>query len=167
MARRVVVALVAALLAVGRAAAEDRQVVMEDGAARAELTEGAQALTVVLRVGEKHAEWKYDGFTLDPEDTGAPPAKYVDGAGGRLLLVKAYSGGAHCCWVLLAFDTKRLKALGQVLEGQSPIELLAPQKACPTAATAEPVDRRNGKPTARKLYCFTGRAFRAKGPPPK
>jgi hypothetical protein len=168
MRRHAAALLVASMvLAAGRALAEGGPIVVEDGNARAEITSEAAALVVRLAVGERRAEWRYEDLSLDPEATDLPPAEYVQGGGGRLLLVRAYSGGAHCCWSLLAFDTGRLVALGPVLEGQSPIERAAGRKTCRLAAVTEPVERKKGQPTPRTLFCFDGERFRAKGPAPK
>jgi len=162
-----------ALLVAGRAAAEEQQIVVEDGDARAEITGSAEvspapaSIAVVLTVAGERAEWKYDDLWLEPGEAAPPVARIVRGEKGRLLLVQTYSGGANCCWALLAFDVEQRKALGTVLEGQSPLAFLEPRKGCRLAAVAEPVDRRKDQPTSRKLFCFTGRRFQAKGPAPK
>ncbi len=157
--------LVVLLLTAGPAvdAAERNGLVLQDGAARAELVVQDSGLSVALTVGRKSGSWKYDGLTLDPEETGAPAAAYTKAGGTHLLVVRAYSGGARCCWSLLAFDVARAKALGSVLESQSPIALVKGRKECAIAAIAEPVDRERGLPSQRRLHCFDGRRFRPRG----
>jgi hypothetical protein len=173
MKMQLAVVALSSLLAAGRAAAEEGDIVVEDGDARAEISGSADvspapaSVAVALTVAGKHAEWKYDDLWLDPEEAEPPVARIVRGPSGRVLLVQTYSGGARCCWGLLAFDVERLEALGPVLEGQSPIAVLAPRAKCPLAAVAEPVDRKNGKPRAKKLYCFSGKRFQARGPAPR
>jgi len=141
--------------------------VVTQGDTRAEIAEGERGLSITLTAGARQARWTYDGLSLDPEETGATDAELVRAGARRLLLVRAYSGGAHCCWSLLAFDVAQRKALGSVLESQRPIELVEGGADCALAAIAEPVDREAGLPAERTLYCFQRGRFRPRGPAPR
>lgn len=163
-------ALFPIVLALATAAVPERLVVVaEAGTAKATVTEtdfkrpirGPQAsLDVAMSNGRRSARWHVDGWRLDVERESAANAEFLSLGGRTYLFVHAFSGGAHCCWTLFAFDAATLRPLGRVLDGSSSISLVS-QPGCRIGAITVPNDPRHEiQHLGPDLYCFDGRTFR-------
>jgi len=169
--------------ALALAQGERSYVVEKDGitATVADTVAGGGSKVPVLKVsaelGARSAEWQYRNLVLDPELTGSPVADIVSTAAGHLLVVHAYTGGAGCCWLLLLFDLRQLRPLGQPLASRLPIEVVKDERGCELGALASPqpppppppppggvkrktTPRVKPPPPPELFHCFDGSAFR-------
>jgi hypothetical protein len=162
------VAMVAVMTLTGAAArAEpDESVELVDGATKVSIAvkgdahQGGEALWVAVVSDGRSAEWSYDNVWLDPERTGKLSAEIAGSSRGKVLLVHAYSGGAACCWSLLAFDLSRLKPPGEFVPSQSSINIMKGEHGCALGASSVPVATGGpGHGGGRAFYCFDGERF--------
>ncbi|WP_157572648.1 hypothetical protein [Nevskia soli] len=147
-------------------AGSDAGVELVDGATKVSIAvkgdahQGGEALRVAVVSDGRSAEWSYDNVWLDPERTGKLGAEIAGTSRGKVLLVHAYSGGAACCWSLLAFDLGRLKPLGESVPSQGSIEILKGKHGCALGASSVPVATGGpGHGGERTFYCFDGERF--------
>lgn len=129
-------------------------------AVKGDAHQGGEALRVAVVSDGRSAEWSYDNVWLDPERAGKLSAEIAGTSRGKVLLVHAYSGGAACCWSLLAFDLSQLKPLGEFVPSQSSIEILKGKHGCALGASSVPVATGGpGHGAGRAFYCFDGERF--------
>jgi hypothetical protein len=158
---------IAGVLAAGPAVEAPAELTIESHGTRAIVTArplldpAGALLTVSVDSGTRSGSWEYRNLYLD-EESGAPAAEILEASRRDYLFVRAYSGGASCCWTLLVYDLAELRPVGQQLASQSPIELVRGKHGCEVGAVAVPIDRRGPTGNSRSppaLYCFDGRKF--------
>jgi hypothetical protein len=119
-----------------------------------------QTLRVKVAARGRSAAWKFEGLSLDPEPDGPGTVEIFGTSQGRFLFVHAYSGGAHCCWSLQAFDLIRLKPLESSILSEGSIDVGKGVGGCELGAKWQPQildPSRDIPPTA--YSCFNGRRF--------
>jgi hypothetical protein len=158
------------LLATTSAAEERAHLVLAQEGVRAEIAEVAgrrarsRAVEVTLTSGGQTTSWRYEDTWLDPAATDAPVAELAPAGARTLLLVRAYSGGAACCWFLLAFDIEGRAALGRQADSLSAIRIARGEHRCALGAAAVPprpaCSLQAGGNCKAAFLCFDGVRFR-------
>lgn len=156
---------------------EEKHVVIEYDQKRLEVTQtcwhpqGVPAypgnmLKVQIQNAGKKKAWQFEGSSLNPEGWSATTAPVViqDFKNRSLLLLQQYSGGAGCCWSMLAFDIEHLEFLSNSPSSQTTIDYDHrtdfDDSNCNIGVWATPINPSEERALAKRgLYCFNGKKF--------
>lgn len=119
-------------------------------------------LTVEIENPGKKKKWEFQGSSIAAEGwdaTSWPVVIY-----GKYLFIQKYSGGASCCWSMLAFDLDRLKYLGDSVASQTTIDYDYRTKyadsSCHMGIWGTEITSSYDRPLAERIqYCFNGKKF--------
>ena len=156
--------LCASLMLPAHGKAEEDVTVVEKGGTRATITaspfdgrEPAGFVEVAITSQGRTGKWKYGQTWLDPEKTGIPVAEIYSAGDRDFLFVHTYSGGASCCWSLLAFDLRDVKPLTRQVGSASPIKLVRDAAGCELGAAITPTTSDRSRDPRSSFYCFDGK----------
>jgi hypothetical protein len=161
--KKLLVLLCAILMLPAYGKAEEN-VTVEKGGTRATITASPIGtrdpegfVEVAITSPGRTGKWKYDQTWLDPEETGIPVAQIFSAGNRDFLFVHTYSGGASCCWSLLAFDLRDVKPLTKQVASASPINLVTEAPGCELGAAITPATSDHSRHQRSSFYCFDGK----------